>query len=104
MPLYAKSTVTLRPDCAESVAAKVATPPASAMLALSTPSVTLGASSSSVIVVVRCWVPCSVPLVTLSISTTTVSLSSSRVSSPAVTITVPVVSPAAMTICVPERV
>ena len=80
------------------MAVNVATPPASAMLALSTPRVTLGTASSSVIVVVCCWVPSSVPLVTLSISTTTVSLFSSRVSWTAVTVAVPVVCLAAMTI------
>ena len=74
------------------------------MAALFTASVTLGAASSSVIVVVACWVPDSVPFVTLVMSTMTVSFASSSASCTAVTVAVPVVLPAVITICTPLRV
>ena len=59
---------------------------------------TVGTGSSSVMIAVTCWVPDSVPLVTLEISTRMVSLSSSRLSCTAVRVIVPVVLPAGMTI------
>ena len=104
MPENPRSTVTGNPDTADSVAVNVATPPVSKMLGLSTDNVTAGGSSSSVIVVVCCCVPDSVAFVTPATSTITVSSLSSRVSGTALTVTVPLLSPAAMTICVPERV
>ena len=104
MPEKPRSTVTGKPDTADSVAVNVATPPVSEMLGLSTDNVTAGGSSSSLMVVVCCCVPASSPFVTLVTSTITVSSFSSSVSGTALTVTVPLVSPAAMTICVLERV
>ena len=60
--------------------------------------------SSSVMVAVTCWVPDSVPLVTLEISTTMVSSTSSSESWTAVSVIEPVVALGGITIDIPERV
>ena len=60
--------------------------------------------SSSVMVAVTCWVPDSVPLVTLEMSTMMVSSVSSILSCTAVRVIVPLVLPGGITIEVPERV
>ena len=78
-------------------------PAASTMLVGAMAIVTVGAGSSSVIVTVSRCVPDSVPLVTLLMSTMMVSLVSSSVSCTAVSVTEPLVLPARITICAPER-
>ena len=55
MPVYAKSTVTSRPETALSVASTVEIPPFSEIDAGATAIDTVGAASSSVIVMVCCW-------------------------------------------------
>ena len=104
VPVKPSSTVTGSEDAADNVAVKVATPPVSEITVVSTDSVTVGGLSSSVIVVVRCCEPDSAALVTPVTSTITVSSFSSSKSDTELTVTAPLISPAAMTICVPERV
>ena len=104
MPEKPSSIVTGNPETADRLAVNVATSPASAMADLSTDSVTVGGASSSMISVVRCCVPDSVPLPTSVMWTVTDSLSSSRLSGREVTVVVPLVLPEAITICVPSRV
>ena len=65
---------------------------------------TVGGSSSSVIVMVSCCVPFSVPFVTLTISKTTVSLASSKTSCTAETVVLPIVSPGGMVIVEDDKV
>ncbi len=80
VPVKPSVTVTACVLALDSVAVNVAKPPFSAMFASSTANVTVGGLSSSVIVVVACWVPLSVPFVTPVMSTTTVSSPSYTVS------------------------
>ena len=68
VPLIEKLTVTGSPLTALSVDVKVATAPASDILALSSVSETVGGISLSTTVVVTCWVPFSVPLLTVETS------------------------------------
>ena len=65
---------------------------------------TVGGKSSSAMMAVTCWMPDSVPLVTLETSTTMVSSASSRASWTAVKVIKPVGLPAGIVIEVPERV
>ena len=81
-------------ETAEVVAVTVATPPASGIDALSMLSVTVGGSSSSVIVTVACCSPDSLPLTTPVTSMTTVSSPSINASSTPVIEAVAVVEPA----------
>ena len=104
VPAKPRSTVTACVLALDSVAVNFATPAFSAIVAWSTAKVTVGALSSSAIVVVAVCVPDSVPLVTPVMSTTTVSPPSKTVSGTAVTVTKPLSEPAAITICVPVRV
>ena len=93
-----------KPERAETTAVNVAMPDASLMVPKLRDKITVGVASSSVIVVVFCWTPDSLPLVTLVISTITVSSNSSSASCTALTVTVPVNCPAGITICVLLRV
>ena len=65
---------------------------------------TVGGRSSSAMIAMTCWVPDSVPFVTLEISTMMVSSTSSKLSCTAASVIAPAVLPAGITIELPERV
>ena len=97
-------TVTSRPETAESVAVIPDVPEASKIEGEPTVRVTVGGSSSSVILLVTSWVPVSEPLITEVTSMVMVSGASSCVSCTVVNVAVPVRSPALMTILFVDRV
>jgi hypothetical protein len=97
-------TVTSFEEIALEVAVIVEVPAASATVALFLESVTVGALSSSRIVIVTDCVPDSVPFITEAMSMIAVSSTSSRASWTAVNVAVPVVWPAGILIVVEESV